>query len=177
MTMFLLATRQIETHRSKRLRAKAWAHAARANSIVPRPPTDEPRGGEASLRGESNHRVEFRGTTRGQIAGEKRDDNKQKRNREIRRRIIWPHIEKQTCHDARETEGTGQSGDNTNGGQRHSLPNDQSEHITSLRAERHADADFLGALRDGVSHHAVDAERGEQERGEAEDCKDWNENA
>ncbi len=79
----------------------------------------------ASLRArESNHRVEFGGAARGQIAGEKRDDDKQKRNREIRRRIIWPHIEKQTCHDARESEGTGQSGDNTNRGQRHSLPND-----------------------------------------------------
>ena len=73
---------------------------------------------------------------------------KQKRNREIRRRIIWPHIEKQTCHDARETEGTGQSGDNINRGQRHSLPNDWSEHITSLRTKCHADADFLRALRD-----------------------------
>src|SRR4029434_3607259 len=172
MTMFLLATRQIETHRSKRLRVKASAHAARANSIVPRRPTDEPRGGEASLRGESNRRVEFRGATRGQIAGEKRDDDKQKRNREIRRRIIRPHMEKQTCHDARENEGTAQTGDNTNRGQRHSLPNDQSEHTTALRAERHADANFLGALRDGVSHYAVDAERGEQERGAAEDCKE-----
>ncbi len=92
--------------------------------MTPRRSTDEPRGGEASLRGESNQWVEFGCTTRGQIAGEKRDDDKQKRNREIRRRIIWPHIEKQTCHDARETEGTGQSGDNTNRGQRHSLPND-----------------------------------------------------
>src|SRR5436189_5873834 len=116
--------------------------------MTPRRSTDEPRGGEASLRGESNDGIEFRGSTRGQIAGEKRDDDKQKRNREIRRRIIWPHIEKQTCHDARETEGTGQSGDNTNRGQRHSLPNDWSEHITSLRTKCHADADFLRALRD-----------------------------
>src|ERR1044071_1792680 len=62
---------------------------------------------------ESNHRVEFRGTTRGQIAGQKRDRYEKKRNRQKRSRIIWPHIEKQTCHDARETEGTGQSGHNT----------------------------------------------------------------
>ena len=74
---------------------------------------------------------------------------------------------------------TGQSGDNTDRGQRHSLPNDQSEHITSLRTKCHADADlklgrlphdlaaslaalpsmsltpfapFLRALRDSVSH-------------------------
>ena len=63
--------------------------------------------------GQSFDRLEFCGATRGQITGEKRDDDKQRRNREIRRRIIWPHMEKQTCHDARETEGTGQSGHNT----------------------------------------------------------------
>ena len=37
------------------------------------------------------------------------------------------------------------------------------EHIDSLRAERHADADFLGALRDRVSHHAVNADGGEEQ--------------
>ena len=46
--------------------------------------TDERRGGEASLRGESNDGIEFRGSTRWQIAGKKRDDDKQKRNRAVR---------------------------------------------------------------------------------------------
>jgi hypothetical protein len=38
-----------------------------------------------------------------------------------------------------------------------------------LRAERHADADFLAALRDAVSHHAVDADRREQQGDAGED--------
>src|SRR5262249_56017881 len=92
---------------------------------------------------ESNHRVEFRGATRGQITCEKRDDDKQKRNRNVRRRIIWPHIEKQTCHDARETEGTPKPGDNPNRAQRHSLLNDWSGHITSLPPGPLPDADFF----------------------------------
>ena len=36
-------------------------------------------------------------------------------------------------------------------------------------AERHADADLLGALRDGVGDDAVDAERGEDEAEGGED--------
>ena len=33
----------------------------------------------------------------------------------------------------------------------------QPEHVDSPRAERHADADFVGALADRVRGHAVDA--------------------
>jgi len=43
---------------------------------------------------------------RGQITGQKCDRTEEKRNHEIRSRIIWPHMEKQTRHDAREAEGT-----------------------------------------------------------------------
>ena len=37
-----------------------------------------------------------------------------------------------------------------------------------VRAERHADADLAPALRDEIRDHAVDAERGEQQRDAAE---------
>ena len=65
-------------------------------------------GAVRSLRArECNHWVGFGGAARRQITGEKCDLAEQKRNREIRRRVIRPHIEKQTCHDAGETEGAG----------------------------------------------------------------------
>ena len=38
------------------------------------------------------------------------------------------------------------------------------QHVFALRAERHADADLMRALGDGVGHHAVDSHRGETER-------------
>src|SRR5713101_741404 len=38
------------------------------------------------------------------------------------------------------------------------------EDVAWLRAERQANADFPGALRDGVSHDAVDADRGQRQR-------------
>ena len=36
---------------------------------------------------------------------------------------------------------------------------DHAHHVARTRAERHADADLVRALRDGVGHHAVDPER------------------
>ena len=46
-----------------------------------------------------------------------------------------------------------------------------SEHCSPLRAERDADAELAGALRDEVGEHAVEADRGEHQRddGEGED--------
>jgi hypothetical protein len=48
------------------------------------------------------------------------------------------------------------------------LPHDHAQHVAATGAERHADADLAGALRDGVRHHAVHADGREQhgDRGE-----------
>ena len=126
---------------------------------------------------ERDYWIEFRGAPRGQIASDERDGDEQQRDHDECRRIACAHPEEQIRNHARETEGTDQSDDNTDRGQRHALPNDQSQHIGFLRTERHANSDFMGALRDRVSHHAVDAERGEQERGTAEDRKELHRHA
>ena len=44
---------------------------------------------------------------------------------------------------------------------RHSLTHDETKHIRGLRAERHADSDFAGALLDAVSDGAINADRGQ----------------
>ena len=41
----------------------------------------------------------------------------------------------------------------------HALVDDQTEDVARLRTERHAHADFAGALSDRVRHGAVDADR------------------
>ena len=46
--------------------------------------------------------------------------------------------------------------------QQHRLPDDHPQHVASLSAERHADADFLRPLRDRIADDAVNADRGEQ---------------
>ena len=41
------------------------------------------------------------------------------------------------------------------------------KHIARLRTERHANADLAGALHHAVSHHAVNSDRGNDERDES----------
>ena len=50
----------------------------------------------------------------------------------------------------------------------HSGLQEQAQHIARLRAERHANADFTGALHHAVSHHAVNSDRGDDERDQRE---------
>ena len=47
-------------------------------------------------------------------------------------------------------------------------PMHQCEHVATLRAERHADPDLAAALRHEVGDHAINAEGGEQDRGQRE---------
>ena len=49
------------------------------------------------------------------------------------------------------------------------MSNDEAEHIGALRAERHANADFVGPLHDEERHHAVNADRSEDEGDRGED--------
>ena len=48
------------------------------------------------------------------------------------------------------------------------LRDDQAEDPAAVAAERHADADLLAPLRHLVRQHAVDADRGEEQRDRAE---------
>ena len=61
-------------------------------------------------------------------------------------------------------EGPQQSGPNAIDGQARALYQNQAEDGGGLRAQRQADADFVGALADVVGDHAIDADGGQQER-------------
>ena len=50
----------------------------------------------------------------------------------------------------------------------HRLAHHQPQHVLALRAERHADADLVGAPRDVVRHQAEQTDRREQQREPAE---------
>ena len=57
-----------------------------------------------------------------------------------------------------------QAGPNAIDGQARALSQNQVPHVLGLRAQRHANADLVGALADVVGDHAVDSHRGQQER-------------
>src|SRR5229473_189197 len=50
------------------------------------------------------------------------------------------------------------------GGEPAAAQQHHTEDVARLRAERETDTDFPGALRDGVSHHAVNSDGGERQR-------------
>src|SRR6185437_7199148 len=58
--------------------------------------------------------------------------------------------------------------DEENGG---GIAHEEAKDGTLLRAQRHANADFVGAQCDYVGHHAVEADGGEQERQAAEEAR------
>jgi hypothetical protein len=44
------------------------------------------------------------------------------------------------------------------------LPGNQSQYVSRPRAQRHANADLVCALRDGVGYHRIEPHSGEQQR-------------
>ena len=44
----------------------------------------------------------------------------------------------------------------------HSVADDHAQDVAGFRAQGHANADFVRALRDGIAHHAINSDRGEQ---------------
>ena len=56
----------------------------------------------------------------------------------------------------------------SDGGKLYTLAHDEAKDVAALRAEGHADADFVRALLDAVRNYAVNSDGGEDERESAE---------
>ncbi len=52
------------------------------------------------------------------------------------------------------------------------LESDEAKDVARLRAERHAHADLLGPLADGIRHHAVEPDGSEEEGEEGENSEE-----
>ncbi len=61
-----------------------------------------------------------------------------------------------------EGEGGGDAGDYTDGYEEEDFAHDQPDDVAACGAEGDANADFAGALGDGVGHHTVEADDGEK---------------
>ena len=83
-----------------------------------------------------------------------------------RERIVGAGVEEHRSHGARSGERRGEADDQAEPDEFSALRQNEAEHITLLRAERHANAEFARALHNVVSHHAVNPDRGDDERDE-----------
>jgi hypothetical protein len=68
---------------------------------------------------------------------------------------------------ARQTEGGGDADEDAGQRQAQPLEHHHALHLADLRSEGEADADLVRPLLDGVGHQAVDADRREEQRGDA----------
>ncbi len=72
-------------------------------------------------------------------------------------------------HDTGEHQGKDHAGSDAHSHEYKHFTHDHPNDIALSSAERHADADFAGALCDGVGHDAVESDDGEQRGKETED--------
>jgi hypothetical protein len=82
------------------------------------------------------------------------------------------HTIQQAGHQRRKREGAHNAEGNSNEGQAHALPHHHSAHIPWARSERHADANLLSPMLHGIRHHAIDADRGQEQSNPGEDVEE-----
>ena len=117
-----------------------------------------------------DHRVSAGGAARRDVTGEQRDEREREGDEEEGGQIERAHFVKRR-NAGREVLRSATIKPRTRAGadERSGMRNDEAENIGALRAERHAHPDFVRPLHDEERHHAVDADRGEDEREPGED--------
>src|SRR6185437_13128334 len=114
-------------------------------------------------------RIDAGGAARGQVAGDQsRDEDGGGRGGEYER-VGWIDAIEQRSHQTGERERSGYAHYESGADERHALPRNLHQDLRALRAQRHADADLGGALRDAVGDDAVDADGGERQRRRGEE--------
>src|SRR5487761_201757 len=113
---------------------------------------------------QGHERVHLCGAPRRNIAGEKCDGRKHCDYDDEYERVRGFDAVELPGEEPRGRNGPGEANNQTNEREKHSLSHNHPENIERASAERHADADFVRALRNRVSHHAVDPDGGEDQR-------------
>src|SRR5437773_545545 len=92
------------------------------------------------------------------------DADQDRRNDQERHRVGGCHAEQKACKHARDCHRADQPDDNADDDEPHSLAHHQPKHVGSPRAERHAHAHLVRAVRHEVSDHTGQPHRSQQER-------------
>jgi hypothetical protein len=112
----------------------------------------------------TSHRRQYAGSpSRGNTGGHERDGKHQAGSRRDREGIGAGDPEEQACDEAAERERAANAERNADHHRYHGFANHHSDDIAAAGTEGNSDANLPSALGDGISHHAVQAERGEAE--------------
>ena len=119
-------------------------------------------GGRVLFGAEGGHGINFRRAAGGEPAGEEGDEREERGDGGEGERVVGRDGEKERRKRVGEQERAGEAENESEKGETKTLAEDEAEHIGALGAERHADAEFLGALRNRVGDGAVQTDRGEE---------------
>src|SRR5581483_6265890 len=120
---------------------------------------------------ERSQRVDRQGAAgRGETRGEGHRDQQSGDGGEDRR-VGRSHFEEQRAEIAGEAERRQGAGGETQGGQTEGAADHEAQHRGAAGAERDAEVDLARALRDQITDDAVDAERGQEQRGGGKDAE------
>jgi pimeloyl-ACP methyl ester carboxylesterase len=103
-----------------------------------------------------------------QIAGEKTDDNEQRRGADECQRVVGRQPEHQALHEPCEADGARRANNAPEPDQDDNVSENQGRNSRARRAECDPDSDLAGAAGDGIRHHAVEPDYGEHSGKRAE---------
>ena len=101
--------------------------------------------------------------SRGDVARGQSNQRQKQRNGGERKRVCSADTVEQCGHEPSDDERSHDSEADAEKRESRPLAKDEAEDVAAIRAKGHADAEFLGALRDAVSDHAVDADAREHQ--------------
>jgi hypothetical protein len=107
---------------------------------------------------QSDHGIDAHGAAGGDVTGQEGDGDEHSSDNDKSDWIVGSHTENHGADEARDADQRGCD----------SLVNDHAENVRRLRAESHANADFVRLAGDRIDHGSVKADHGEQEREQAE---------
>src|SRR2546423_2825868 len=110
------------------------------------------------------HWIDKCGAPRRQQTRNQRRAGKEDRRAAEQRRIMRRDLEQLGCDQTSQRKRRRNSNDESDHDRAHALADDEFEYVACLCAERHANADFSGALFNGVSNCTVNSDARQQER-------------
>src|SRR6185437_15275612 len=114
------------------------------------------------------HGIDAGSSMRRNVASQQRRNDEETRHDAKGGRVDRTDVEEERMHAPADKIGTDEAENEANGSEDDSLAQDKANDSTHACTQRHAQADFVRALRDGEGHHTVDAESGEQKRNTSE---------
>src|SRR5712692_5587147 len=119
-------------------------------------------GAELLFVAQRDHGIDAHRSSRGDATRRGGDARKNDRYGDKRQRIVWGNLVELCRKRSARTEGAKHSYGDANRRQFQSLADDHTHNLRRTCAQRRPNADFVGALRDQMRHHAVDPDRSQK---------------